>query len=300
MQFSPAAFMLILAVSGGAVYGQPATNAAPSGPQPPAAGQPARIAAAPAAAPAAPPAAVNPPSSLLKPSLSGVQDTLNNLRLDRWKKGSVRDEASDHVSSLLKDLQSNLPPLMATADAAPGSVSQTLPLMKHLDAFYDVLLRVEEAARVSAPSEQVTALQQTMLQLNQSRLALDDRLQTEAVAQEKATVDLLASVKTLQQTTAQYKAQAASAAATPPPCKPTTPAKKRPPVKKPATNAPATNTPAKPAAGQPQGQQNQGQKGQQGQPQGQKGQPQAQKGQPNQPQKSQQDQPQSSPQTKPQ
>lgn len=125
--------------------------------------------------------------------------------------------------------------------------------MKHLDAFYDVLLRVEEAARVSAPSEQVAALQQTMLQLNQSRLALDDRLQTEAVAQEKATVDLLASVKTLQQSAAQSKAQAQAAAATPQPCKPATPAKKKP-VKKPApaTNTPS-NTPAKPAAGQPQG-----------------------------------------------
>ena len=215
---------------------------------------------------------MNPPSSLLRPSLSAVQDTLNNLRFDRWKKGSVRAEASDHVSSLLKDMQSNLPSLMSTADAAPGSVSQSMPLMKHLDAFYDVLLRVEEAARVSAPSEQVSALQKTMLQLNQSRLALDDRLQTEAVAQEKATVDLLASVKTLQQTTAQYKAQIASAAAAPPPCKPATPAKKKPAAKQPATNAPATATPAKPSAGQPQGQgqQNQGQKGQQSQSQGQK------------------------------
>lgn len=295
MRFSPAAFLLMLVVSGGAADGQPTTSAAPPGPQPAAVVPPTKAPAAPASAPAAPPATVQPPSSLLKPSLSAVQDTLNNLRLDRWKKGSVRDEASDHVSSLLKDMQNNLPPLLTTADAAPGSVSQSMPLMKHLDAFYDVLLRVEEAARVSAPSEQVSALQQTMLQLNQSRLALDDRLQTEAVAQEKATVDLLASVKTLQQTNAQYKTQIASAAATPPPCKPATPAKKKPAAKKPAANAPATNTPAKPSGGQPQGQgqQNQGQKPQQGQPQG-------QKGQQTQPQKGQQGQPQSSPQSKPQ
>jgi hypothetical protein len=287
MQFSPAAFLLMVAVSGGAVYSQPATNAVPSGPQPAAAVQPAKSPAAPA--PAVAPATVNPPSSLLKPSLSSVQDTLNNLRLERWKKGSVRDEASDHISSLLKDMQTNLPPLMTTADAAPGSVSQSMPLIKHLDAFYDVLLRVEEAARVSAPSDQVSALQQTMLQLNQSRLALDDRLQTEAVAQEKATVDLLASVKTLQQTNAQYKAQVASAAATPQPCKPATPAKKKPVVKKPATtapaaNTPATSTPAKPSAGQPQGQQNQ--------PQGQKGQPQGKSNPQNQPQGSSQPKPQ--------
>lgn len=124
MRFSPAAFMLIFAVSGGVGYGQPAT-APPSGLQPAAGAQPGSTATSPAAPPAAP-APGNTPSSLLKPSLSGVQDTLNNLHLERWKKGSVRDEASDHVSSLLKDMQTNLPPLMATADAAPGSVSQTL------------------------------------------------------------------------------------------------------------------------------------------------------------------------------
>jgi hypothetical protein len=196
---------------------------------------------------------MNPPSSLLRPSLKAVQDMLNNLRLDRWKKGSVRDEASDHVDSLLKDMQTNLPPLLTAADAAPGSVSQAIPLVKHLDAFYDVLLRVEEAARVSAPAEQISALQQTMLQLNQSRLALDDHLQTEALAQEKQTVDLQASVKTWQQAAAQAKAQVA-AIPPPQPCKPATSAKKKPAVKKPAPAANAPNAPAKPSAGQPQGQ----------------------------------------------
>ena len=247
MRISPAAFLLMLTIPASAGYGQPATGAVPAGGAQP---SPARTTSA-APAPAASPAPINPPSSLLRPSLTAVQDMLNNLRLDRWKKGSVRDEASDNVSSLLKDLQTNLPPLITAADAAPASVSQSIPLVKHIDAFYDVLLRVEEGARVSAPSDQISSLQQAMLQLNQSRLALDDHLQAEAVVQEKQTVDLQTSLKTQQQAVAQAKAAAALAAAQPPPCKPVTPPKKRPAVKKPApsTSTPTT-TPAKPQAGQ--------------------------------------------------
>jgi hypothetical protein len=126
-------------------------------------------------------------------------------------------------------------------------VSQAIPLVKHLDAFYDVLLRVEEAARVSAPGDQIQPLQQALLQLNQSRLALDDHLQTEAAAQEKQAADLQASLKAQQQAVAQAKS--AAAAAPPQPCKPATPAKKKT-TRKPA---PATTPPAKPPAGQPQG-----------------------------------------------
>ena len=293
MHISSAAFMLIIAGSAGIALGQAAPGPPPAtGVHPQAPASPGARSQAPANQPqTAPsplaPAPVNPPSTLVKPSLAAVQDMLNNLRMDRWKKGSVRDEASDHVNSLLKDMQSNLPPLITAADATPASVSASIPLVKHLDAFYDVLLRVEEAARVSAPPEQISALQQTMLQLNQARLALDDHLQTQSVTQEKRVIDLEASLKVQQQAVAQAKAQAVTAA-TPQPCKPPAPVKKKPAAKKtsatttPATTTPAPSTPSttssqkppasKPASGQPQGQQNQppGQKSQQSQPQGQK------------------------------
>jgi hypothetical protein len=212
---------------------------------------------------------VNTASSLLKPSLANVQGMLNDLKLDRWKKGSVREEAGENVASLLKDLQTNLPPLVTATDAAPGQVSAAIPLIKHLDAFYDVLLRVEEGARVSAPSDQVGALQQTMLQLNQARLALDDQLQSQAVAQEKQVGDLQVALRTARAAVAETKPVAAS----PAPCKPPAPVKKRT-AKKPATNGtpgaspstapsgkpgtnptsnPAKPAPAKPAPTQPQG-----------------------------------------------
>jgi hypothetical protein len=199
-------------------------------------------------------------SSLLQPSLGVVQSTLNGLRTEKWKKGSVREEAEGNVQSLLKDMQTNLPPLLTAADGAPGELSKAIPLIKHLDAFYDVLLRVEEASRVVAPGDQVDDLQQAMLKLNQARLALDDHLAANAAVQEKQVGDLQVALKT-----ARVDLQAkAAVVATPVPCKPVTPAKKKPAAKKPATaTAPATTTPpantpgkpaatpAKPATGQP-------------------------------------------------
>ncbi len=230
--------MLMLAVSGGASFGQ----AVPAAAVPPAASAPLTTA-----------------SSLLQPSLAVVQTTLNGLKTEKWKKGSVREEAEGNVASLLKDLQANLPGLLTAADAAPGELSKAIPLVKHLDAFYDVLLRVEEASRVVGPADQVGDLQQAMLKLNQARLALDDHLAADAAAQEKQVGDLQAALKTAR---AAAVPQVVAAAV---PCKPVVPAKKKAAVKKPAAAAPATTTPgatttkpssapAKPASGQPSGQ----------------------------------------------
>lgn len=214
-----------MAASTAALYGQ-------------AAGAPAQVATPSAAAPVA-------PSALLQPALDNVQATLNGVKLDRWKKGSVRDEAATNVASIERDVQTNVPPLLAEADAAPGSVSKAIPLLKHLDAVYDVLLRVEEGARVSAPSDQIEALQQALLKLSSARMALDDQLQTQAAAQEKQVAELQIAMKT------QQAAQAAHAqtgkAMEPAPCKPATPARKK-------RTTPAKSTPAKtnapPAGGQ--------------------------------------------------
>ena len=234
MHISYWAFMLTLAVAGGAVYGQEVPGS-------PASTGPGSVQPAVAAAPATT-APVVTASSLLKAPLAVVQDTLNGLKLDKWKKGTVREEAGENVASLLKDLQTNLPPLVTAADT--GQLSQAIPLMKHMDAFYDVMLRVEEASRVVAPSDQVTELQQVLLKLNQARLALDDHLQADAAVQEKQVGELQVALKTARAAVAEVKPVAAA----PVPCKPATPVKK----KKPAGTAPAkTATPSKPGPSTP-------------------------------------------------
>jgi hypothetical protein len=201
--------------------------------------------AAPAPAPTAT-AAPGSASGILKPSLDTVQQTVTAVRLDKWKKGTVRDEAGDHIRAILKDLQMTLPSLLNAADAAPGTLSKELPVSHNINALYDVLLRVVYAARVSAPPEQLAPLEQALVGLSNARLALDDRLQGSAAAVEKQVGDLQSTVKT----------QAAKLLVPPAPvivpCPPPPPVKK--PRKKPtppATKPQTSTSPATPAAPAP-------------------------------------------------
>ena len=140
--------------------------------------------------PAAAPLNAATPSGLLQPSLDTVQQTLNSLHVERWKRGSVREEAGSDINSILTDMQTNLPPLLKDADSAPGTLSKTLPLSRHVDALYDVLLRVVEAARFSAPDEQANQARLALTSLENARVALDDHIQQAASTQEKQIVDL--------------------------------------------------------------------------------------------------------------
>ncbi len=123
----------------------------------------------------------------------------------------MRDEAGANVTDIEKDLQATLPPLVTEADRAPGAISKVLPVFRNVDALYDVLLRVVEASRVSAPAEQVTPLQESLISLGGARRKLAERLQEGAIAQEKQINDLRSTVQ----------AQAAAAQAVPPPPTPT-------------------------------------------------------------------------------
>jgi len=196
-----------------------------------------------AAAPVAAPASA--PSALLQPSLDTVLQTVTAVNLEKWKRGTVRDETGGHITAIQHDLKGTLPPLLQAADANPGTLSRVLPVTRNTEALYDVLLSVVEAARISAPADQVTPLEQALSGLGNARKTLDDRLQEIAAAQELETSGLRKTVQTL------TAARAAAAAAPPPPAKPCpAPAPARKPRKKtPAATPPvAAPAPAKPAS----------------------------------------------------
>jgi hypothetical protein len=129
-------------------------------------------------------------SGLLQPALDQVRQTVSALWVDKWKRGTVRDEARDNISAILRDLNTSLPPLVDTADASPGTPSKMLPVSRNIAALYDVLLRVVDAARISASPEELTQLEQALTSLGNARAALDDRLRVSVTALEKQEVDL--------------------------------------------------------------------------------------------------------------
>jgi cell division septation protein DedD len=152
-------------------------------------------AALPTPQPASEASTAAPVSALLQPSLDTVRSTLTSVHVEKWKKGSVRDEATQNISQILHDLQANMPPLLQDADVAPGSIGKSLPLSRHVNALYDVLLRVVEASRVAGPDDQAEQLQRALLSLGNARLALADHMQASADTLEKQVVDLRANIQ---------------------------------------------------------------------------------------------------------
>ncbi|MCU1225173.1 MAG: hypothetical protein JWQ42_3266 [Edaphobacter sp.] len=164
------------------------------------------------------------PSEILQPALSTLQPTLDALRTDKWKtSGAAREETEANINSIRRDLETTLPPLLATADAAPGSITQVLPAYRNIEALYDVLLRVAAVARSAAPTQQSAPLEQAMASLDAARRDLGDRLQAVALTQDQQVRDL------------QTKLRAIPAAPAPAPavCPTEPPAKKRRPRPKP-------------------------------------------------------------------
>ena len=180
------------------------------------------VKAAPTAlSPVAPAIPAPPPfstSAILSPSLDIVRQTLDSVRVDKWKRGSVREEATGDINSVQREMVENLPSLVKEADAAQGSLSKVLPVSTHVDALYDVLLRILEAARIAAPDEQASAIRQALNSLGSARLALDDHILQRATAQEKQVGDL----HTVVEKQAAFKC----------PALPATPVCAQPPVKK--------------------------------------------------------------------
>jgi len=178
------------------------------------------------------------PSALLQPALDTLEQMIGTVKVEKWKGGSVRAEASANISSIMRDLQSTLPPMLKEADAAPGTMSKLLPVSRNIDALYDVVLRVVDSASVSAPGEQLAPLQDAMTGLNKARHALNDRIQDMAAAREKQIGDLQVALKTQ---------PVPVCPVAPPPPPPPAPKKAAPKKKKPKPATPPTATTTQPA-----------------------------------------------------
>ncbi|HTD96017.1 MAG TPA: hypothetical protein VK627_03785, partial [Edaphobacter sp.] len=162
------------------------------------------------------------PSAILQPALDTLRQTLELLQPERWKtSNAIREEADANINSIRRDLDATLPPLLAAADGAPNSVVQVLPVFRNVEALYDVLLRVSEAGKTSAPSQQSTALDQAITSLEAGRRALGDSIQSAALAQEQQVHDQQAALRAI------------PPAPAPAPCAPPPPVKKRKPPPKP-------------------------------------------------------------------
>ena len=139
-----------------------------------------------------------PPSATLQPSLDVLKTAMGGLHIEKWKaSNAIRDEAQSNLGSVQRDLQSTLPSLLTAADAAPNLASKVLPVYRNVEALYDVMLRLDAAARLAAPADQMSALDQAVARLDEGRRALGDQLQTNADAQDARVSHLEAALKAI-------------------------------------------------------------------------------------------------------
>ena len=196
---------------------------------------------APAAAP------MTRPSEVLRDSLTALQQALAGVRLEKWKmSGDLKDAADQDLRSIERDFQETLPPLLATADAEPGSVAKVLPAMRNVDAVYDVALRVSAMGRLTAPAQQSVALDQALQGLAESRKKVGDQLQAAALAEESRVGELQASLRASQAAAAAAASQPPAAApAAKPPVKPKKKVRPKPVAPPAGGTTPAPNTSSK-------------------------------------------------------
>ena len=136
------------------------------------------------------------PSATMGPSIDVLKQALGTVNLEKWKaSNAIKSEADGNLRSVQRDIESTLPPLLTAADAAPDSVTKTLPVFRNVDALYDVMLRLDAAGRLAAPKDQIGALDQALASLSDVRRTLGDQVQANAEAQDARINHLQASLK---------------------------------------------------------------------------------------------------------
>ena len=187
----------------------------------------------------------------LEATSKSTQDDLTKLRIERWKTdGSSKRQALGNVESIQRNLQNALPEMIKQVRSAPEDVPATFKLYRNLDALYDVLGSVAEAAGAFGPKDDFQALANDLTSFEGTRKQIAERLENLAASKEQEIVRLRAELKTAQAAIPAEppKKTVVDDTAPAPPKKPVV--KKKPVAKKPATTPstapPAQNPPAQP------------------------------------------------------
>jgi hypothetical protein len=192
----------------------------------------------------------------LETSSKATQADLAKLRIERWKTdGASKKQALGNVDSIQRNLQNALPEIIGQVRNAPEDMPATFKLYRNLDALYDVLGSVVEAAGAFGSKDDFQVLSNDLNGFEGTRKQIAERLENLAGSKEQEIVRLRADLKTAQAAIPAEPPKKTVVDDNEPPKKPAV--KKKPVVKKPAATpgtAPAATPPAQnpPPATKPQ------------------------------------------------
>ena len=163
-------------------------------------------------------------SNLQQASMSAQQD-LSHLRIDKWKTDSgTKRQTEGNVESIQRNLQTALPGILADLKNSPENVALTFKVYRNLDALYDVMSSVVEAAGAFGSKEEFQSLNRDLGALEDSRRAFADRMDKLATAKESEVSELRAALQNARAEAPPKKTVVDDTA--PPPPKKTAPRKK--------------------------------------------------------------------------
>lgn len=163
------------------------------------------------------------------------------LRIDRWKTdGSSKQQAQNNADALQRNLQQALPGLVLAAQSAPTAVAPSFKLYRNVDALYDVLTALAQAASAFSKDEADSqSLARDAQQLDTLRHQLADRLEVMTTQRDAE----MARLRAAEQRAASTAAQLPKKIVIDDNESSKKPARKKVVKKKPATPAESTSTP---------------------------------------------------------
>jgi len=186
----------------------------------------------------------------LEATSKSAQDDLTKLRIERWKTdGSSKKQALGNVESIQRNLQTALPEMIKQLRSAPEDLPATFKLYRNLDALYDVLGSVVEAAGAFGPKGDFQALSNDLTSFEGTRKQIAERLENLATSKEQEIVRLRTDLKTAQAAIPAEPPKKTVVDDTEPVKKPVV--KKKPVAKKPAPATTPATTPAQSPPPQP-------------------------------------------------
>lgn len=104
---------------------------------------------------------------------------LARLRVDKWKAdAAVKQQTAANIESLQRNLSGALPTLVAAAQQNPSSLNASFKLYRNLNALYDVMGNVTEAAGAFGAKDEYAALAQDLNNLETARRAMADAMES--------------------------------------------------------------------------------------------------------------------------
>jgi hypothetical protein len=106
---------------------------------------------------------------------------LAKLRIEKWKGGGdAREQFQGNADALSRNLNAALPGMVSAVRATPENFAANFKLYRNIDALYDVLSTLAEAAGAYGPRSDYQALAADVSNLEALRRSLADRLEAMA------------------------------------------------------------------------------------------------------------------------